>query len=1377
MSGLPSAPPFGAVPPAYGGQQWTPTYPANVAGQAQTLSSFPQQQNSFSNSYAMPNSSFIPGLNSQPPQPLMPAPPFPYSAPPLPYHAPPIPTGPASHQNFRQHPPSFIPHVASLPPPPPIPVTSAGGVPGPTVPTGPRRSQPSKKPHGNKNLFKATKPVAAVKAKSIDEREEGELSGDEEHITSVTENAAYLKEQINTDGVSLSYSSKPLRGKNDADMSQGRDWTPRTQVKLQAQEALRSLHTLNIKYGDMVKEGVDKVVLRHLYENAGIEVVLEEEPFNPPLAPKALLVPPVTSSVAKSQTTVAPATDLPAKPSTIDKTVASSVPAATESAVNKPMERKDVIARMLALKSKKHTSTSNGAAIAATSTGGAPPTETAVSLPSSVPAQLTALLPKEPKQKEVNKAQTELARQRIEELKKRASVPKSDASVTTAGLALSTPEPEKPQQTPISLPTATSTQLPLRPASSAPEPEPEPVPAGVAATNRTCIPGLFMTADVKTSAVRTECTSLPPSAPDTSLPPKPPVIASAAYGKPTDSSNSEPTSPSLTTTAPASEYLASSLTPASVCQSTRKRPRAVDFNEDTSESRPKRPAGLGPLMNVPEYEPKVIIDISDDDLDDNLDYGDNVAVADISGGTSSRASAIASDGSGDITSYHANHQTNNHHVSSGSGPPSRSSPISAIGSGPKSAKSAPGSDTYLKELMELKKRIAMFEEKKKEKKAQLTASGETTPALIEKQFAVPENVTREVVQSSEQTPIDSDATVNLGPASETKTDAANVTPLASITGPADITGSQVSKPSSEASLPNNPEDYRKSVLRKKVISSGLSALKSRIAENERRRAEMRKQEEALAAEIQKERAREMRLLEELEALEQIATSTEQAQATSESAPTIDSHTSPQVDTHQVEQRLLENQNRCARACSADGADITTVDQHEEFVSTKQTEQPHHHTAKADSQTIIPSAVDSLIRESGPPPTPAAAQAETSSSADERADLDDESMEESSGEGSIMDESASIASENTKKAQSDYHAQLPVAPIFEREGSYSPPEEVRDIQTQVAGADSQVVGLDGKQAGHQDVDTGAGANAALGHNVSSKSTEVDIEMQDSPQSAQQTQTPEDVEMQDGDASSQSDGYEPADIMPESDAAMTAENDSYEPPEPEVITQAVRAVDSDTGHTAVLLLQNQQQAPGAADVDLGGAKQTFDELTWTQQSTPSPSIPADTQVGSIPVYMYESVKQLILICTQEPTTTYEPIFYTPYVTPLCNFRAYRFHPDFLNRVTGGFRSLTYSNQIDPNKELCGFELSGGVCNDKTCQYQHLADMALSDENILLQLGHYREGRTHEDKERYVDGLKTIVTQMRESGVKDFETVAKGITAYRRRFLQDDTRVLTL
>ena len=150
-----------------------------------------------------------------------------------------------------------------------------------------------------------------------------------------------------------------------------------------------------------------------------------------------------------------------------------------------------------------------------------------------------------------------------------------------------------------------------------------------------------------------------------------------------------------------------------------------------------------------------------------------------------------------------------------------------------------------------------------------------------------------------------------------------------------------------------------------------------------------------------------------------------------------------------------------------------------------------------------------------------------------------------------------------------------------------------------------------------------------------------------------------------------------------------------------------------------------------------------------------------------------------------------------------------------MAGGFRSLTYSHNIQAHAELCRYEASGGICNDDRCNGQHFRDMGLSgacdrippvearylplsdllslfslegrwltlyradeiDEMILVQLGSVNEGTNEEEKAEYTKGLERTLQELRARRIKDFTTVASAIIAYRSAFLEDASRVLIL
>ncbi|KAF2807139.1 uncharacterized protein BDZ99DRAFT_392999, partial [Mytilinidion resinicola] len=112
-----------------------------------------------------------------------------------------------------------------------------------------------------------------------------------------------------------------------------------------------------------------------------------------------------------------------------------------------------------------------------------------------------------------------------------------------------------------------------------------------------------------------------------------------------------------------------------------------------------------------------------------------------------------------------------------------------------------------------------------------------------------------------------------------------------------------------------------------------------------------------------------------------------------------------------------------------------------------------------------------------------------------------------------------------------------------------------------------------------------------------------------------------------------------------------------------------------------------------------------------------------------------------------------------------------------VQGGYRSMTYSHQIDPMKELCPWEWGPGVCNDNKCVYQHYRDMELSADMVLVQLGTANPGNTEAEKQQFKEGLKSIIKDLRLHHTNDPEIIATRFSEYRRKFLNDDTRVLNL
>ncbi|CAK7209004.1 hypothetical protein SBRCBS47491_000289 [Sporothrix bragantina] len=133
------------------------------------------------------------------------------------------------------------------------------------------------------------------------------------------------------------------------------------------------------------------------------------------------------------------------------------------------------------------------------------------------------------------------------------------------------------------------------------------------------------------------------------------------------------------------------------------------------------------------------------------------------------------------------------------------------------------------------------------------------------------------------------------------------------------------------------------------------------------------------------------------------------------------------------------------------------------------------------------------------------------------------------------------------------------------------------------------------------------------------------------------------------------------------------------------------------------------------------------------------------------------------------------YVPYESPLQYFRSYRYHPQYRAHVPSGFRSLTYSGKIQDDVALCPIEMADGTCLDASCPFQHFAAIVPKDDQILVELGR-ADDYTGEQKSRFVDGLTSLLKKIRDDKERDFDKIAESIIDFRRRFLGDDTRIIS-
>ncbi|KAF9199717.1 Zinc finger C3H1 domain-containing protein [Haplosporangium sp. Z 27] len=130
---------------------------------------------------------------------------------------------------------------------------------------------------------------------------------------------------------------------------------------------------------------------------------------------------------------------------------------------------------------------------------------------------------------------------------------------------------------------------------------------------------------------------------------------------------------------------------------------------------------------------------------------------------------------------------------------------------------------------------------------------------------------------------------------------------------------------------------------------------------------------------------------------------------------------------------------------------------------------------------------------------------------------------------------------------------------------------------------------------------------------------------------------------------------------------------------------------------------------------------------------------------------------------------------YVSPLSMFRSFRFSSKFRDAVRDGYKSLTYSNKIDPMKPMCLYELSGGSCNDDSCKSQHARDYELTDEELVIDMARYAEGSTVESRQMFADMQSAKLAHLRAAGIHNTELLIDSIVKNHRDFVQDSSRTV--
>ncbi|KAJ5609636.1 hypothetical protein N7528_010203 [Penicillium herquei] len=169
------------------------------------------------------------------------------------------------------------------------------------------------------------------------------------------------------------------------------------------------------------------------------------------------------------------------------------------------------------------------------------------------------------------------------------------------------------------------------------------------------------------------------------------------------------------------------------------------------------------------------------------------------------------------------------------------------------------------------------------------------------------------------------------------------------------------------------------------------------------------------------------------------------------------------------------------------------------------------------------------------------------------------------------------------------------------------------------------------------------------------------------------------------------------------AESDESEAYEPPEPETVAEPDSPYSLEQEPGSPYSPPFSPAPPVPVKDDTKDTIAVFDEPSARAPLTDGPQaavlgFPSDPPVG-------------VLGSQPSSSSASTAPKFTPYLSPLRQFKAYRYHPGYTTDVPSGYRSLTYSHDIDSTKSFCQFELAGGVCNDRFCNFQHFRDITLS------------------------------------------------------------------
>ncbi|KAL6711586.1 hypothetical protein ACN47E_004520 [Coniothyrium glycines] len=322
-----------------------------------------------------------------------------------------------------------------------------------------------------------------------------------------------------------------------------------------------------------------------------------------------------------------------------------------------------------------------------------------------------------------------------------------------------------------------------------------------------------------------------------------------------------------------------------------------------------------------------------------------------------------------------------------------------------------------------------------------------------------------------------------------------------------------------------------------------------------------------------------------------------------------------------------------------------------------------------------------------------------------------------------------------------------------------------------------------------------ADASVGvSNATPKSVSEDSELDMSESSEGELEEEEEYEpnepMANADALSQAAQlHETATQSVNASQISTEDEETYEPPDVEEETSEMKSKDASA--VKDVIPGPAEAGEGAMDIETSSDSSNDSDSDSEDDTTSEPDKDVATPANNLAENTANITDDIAPelqpeLVTVPPVADLEEIVakdentsprFTPYESPLRMFKSYRYHPSYAQDVAGGFLSWTYSHQIDPERVLCQYEASGGTCNDPECPNQHFRDIGITGEKLLVQLGTANPGKTPEEKQKWNDGLRGVLKELRTKNIKDPNGIAVEIANYRRQFLNDITRVVNL